>query len=256
MMFKKVMFAVSIYTMASFSSWGAYYNTVKVDNYVIGLNKNKHGVIDVYNTETKITNSCKIENWDDFFLHGAGILSLTSDNIGVLVASSNGFLKAEELEDCNNQSVKLYDVQYTDRAISTLIDINFEREIILALVAIDAQSGAHQAIVSKFNGKKNILSGKGFWDPHLKNIDMSDDTFPVTDDLYYGKISPDGRYIAPNDLDCSIDSFPGVWDIDKKKQVVFESNVNGLSIDEKCSLLFSGKKNFVELGGRLVSPKF
>ncbi|WP_312074290.1 hypothetical protein [Atlantibacter sp.] len=255
MMFNKVLLAVSIYTMASFNSWGEYYNAVKVDNYVIGLSKNNHGVIDVYNNDTKITNSCKIENWDNSFLHGAGILSLTSDNIGVLLASSNEFLKTKELEDCNDQPVKLYDVQYTDRAISTLIDINFEEKIILALVVIDAQSGTHQAIVSKFNGKKNILSGKGFWDPHVKNIDISDDTFPVTDDFYYGKISSDGRYVAPNDLDCSADSFPGVWDIEKKKKVVFESDVNGLSIDEKCSLLFSGKKNLVELGRKLVSSK-
>lgn len=255
MVFNNFLLAISIYTMASFNSWGAYYNTVKVDNYVVGLNKNNHGMVDVYNNDTKITRSCKIENWNDSFSHGAGILSITSDRIGMLVASSNKFLKVKELKSCGSQPLRLYNVQYADQDISTLIDINFEKKIVLALIVIDAQSGAHQAVVSRFNGKKNILSGKGFWEPNLKGVNISDDTFPVTDDYYYGKISFDGKYVAPNDLDCSVDAFPGVWDIVQKKKVAFPEGKDDVIINSKCKELFSGDKTLSELGGKLIDTK-
>ncbi|POD89245.1 hypothetical protein BV924_22955 [Pectobacterium odoriferum] len=256
MIFNKILLIVSIYTMVSFNSWGAYYNTVKVGRYVIGLSKNEHGVVDIYNADTKITSSCKIGNWEESFLKGAGELSLTSDNESVLVAFTNKFFKIKELENCINKPVKLRDVQYADRAISRIIDINFEKKLILALVVIDTQSMAHQAIVSEFNGKKSILSGKGFWDPTLKNVDVSDETFPVDyNDYYQGKISVNGKYVAPNDLDCSVDSFPGVWDIEKKMKVSFPEDKDDAVIDRKCKELFSGDKTLNELGGNFINTK-
>lgn len=257
MMFNNVLLVILIYTIASFNSWGAYYNTVNVDGYVIGLSKKDHGVIDVYNADTKVTSSCKIVNWEKSFLKGAGGLSLTSDNEGVLVAFSNKFLKIKELESCNHQSVRLHGVQYADQNISRLIDVNFGKKIILALVVIDVQSMAHQAIVSKFNGKKNILSGKGFWNSNLKNIDVaSGEAFSVAyDDYYHGKISVNGKYVAPNDLDCSGDSFPGVWDIASKMKVIFPEDRDDAIIDSKCKALFSGDKTLKELHGKLINSK-
>ncbi|HCD1493002.1 TPA: hypothetical protein NBH38_005493, partial [Klebsiella pneumoniae] len=78
----------------------------------------------------------------------------------------------------------------------------------------------------------------------------SDDTFPVTDDFYIGKISANGKYVSPNELDCSVSSFPGVWDIIKKMKVILPDDA---VIDSKCRQLFSGDKTLDELGGKLIN---
>ena len=179
---------------------------------------------------------------------------MTSDKVGVIISGSNMFLKTKELEACNNKLVNLYSIDYLEQKLSTLVDVNFDKKLILALVPIDAQSGAHQAIISSFYGKKNVIFGKGFWNPYVKNVNISDDTFPVTDDFYIGKISSNGKYVTPNDLDCSVDSFPGVWDIAKKMKVVFPEDKDDAVIDSKCKKLFSGDKTLGELGGKLIKP--
>ena len=107
MIFKKILLILIVYFAGAFSSWGAYYNTVKVNGYVIGLNKNSQGVVDIHSDASKITSSCKIKNWNSKYYLGAGILSLTSDNVGVILAGSNMFLKTKELEACSNKFVNL-----------------------------------------------------------------------------------------------------------------------------------------------------
>ncbi|MEA1063290.1 hypothetical protein [Erwinia sp. HR93] len=255
MTFNKAFLTSIMYFMATFSSWGAYYNTIKVDGYMIGLNKNSQGVVDVHSNASKFSASCKIKNWNSKYYLGAGILSLTSDKVGVIVAGSNMFLKTKELEACNNEFVNLYSVDYLDQELSTLVDVNFDKKLILALIPIDAQSGAHQAIISSFDGKENVISGKGFWSPRVKDVNISDDTFPVTDDFYIGKISANGMYVAPNDIDCSVDSFPGVWDIEKRMKVVLPLEKDSSDADSKCKDLFTGKATLKELGGKLISTK-
>jgi len=255
MTFNKAFLTSMMYFMAAFSSWGAYYNTIKVDGYMIGLNKNNHGVVDVHIDASKVSASCDIKNWNSKYYLGAGILSLTSDKVGVIVAGSNMFLKTKELEACNNKFVNLYSVDYLDQKLSTLVDVNFDKKLILALIPIDAQSGAHQAIISSFDGKKNVISGKGFWNPGVKDVNISDDTFPVTDDFYIGKISANGKYVAPNDLDCTVNSFPGVWDIERKMKVVLPSENDSSDADGKCKDLFTGKATLKGLGGKLIPAK-
>ncbi len=250
MTLNKFLLTSFIYFMATFNSWGVYYNTIEVDGYIIGLNKTNQGMIDVYSDASKLFASCVIKNWNGKYYLGAGILSLTSDKVGVIVAGSNRYLKVKELVTCNNKFVNLYEVDYVDRKLSTLVDVNFDKKLILALVPIDAHSGAHQAIISNFDGKKNIISGKGFWNPRAKGVNISDDTFPVTDDFYIGKISANGKYVSPNELDCSVSSFPGVWDIIKKMKVILPDDA---VIDSKCRQLFSGDKTLDELGGKLIN---
>lgn len=69
--------------------------------------------------------------------------------------------------------------------------------------------------------------------------------------IYLGKISVNGEYIAPNDLDCAVDSFPGVWDIARKMKIIFPRDKDDAVIDSKCRQLFSGEKTLDELGGSL-----
>ncbi|MCE1969148.1 hypothetical protein LWT57_03875 [Enterobacter cloacae] len=124
----------------------------------------------------------------------------------------------------------------------------------LALVVIDVHLRSYQAIVSKFNGTENLLSGKGFW-INSKNEPDEDSLFYIGRTIYLGKISVDGKYVAPNDLGCTVNSFPGVWDIERKMKVAFLEDKDDAIIDRKCKELFSGEKTLNELGGKLINTK-
>jgi hypothetical protein len=51
------------------------------------------------------------------------------------------------------------------------------------------------------------------------------------------KISIDGKYASVvGDVDCSIDAYPGVWDIEKNRKIVFFKNFD---VREKCNALFT-----------------
>jgi hypothetical protein len=104
-----------------------------------------------------------MQNRNDSLISGAGGISLTSDHVGVLMASGNKYLDIKELKSCEGKSIHTYSIPYFNNAIPSIIDVNFEKKIVLALIVIDAHLRAYQAIVSRFNGNENLLSGKGFW---------------------------------------------------------------------------------------------
>lgn len=231
-----------------------YYNEVKIYDYSVQLSKVRSGYITVASISSGQNFSCKISNWDERLSKGGGMISLTSDKIGVLLYPGRNYLKTSELLGCNNNSIKTYDIPDPDGKIDSVADANFDKKVFLSLYLIDVNSSAYQAKVSKFGEKSNLLKGSGFWNESVKTVNKNDDAFSVIDDFYVGKISQNGKYVAPNDLDCSVDSFPGVWDIEKKKKVVFISDKDDKVIDDKCQAVFSGKKTLEELGGALIQP--
>lgn len=254
MKFKTNPFLFMILGAMAFSSWGAYYNTIEVDGVGVKFDKNKAGAIIVQNQKSNTNYSCRLDNWDDSLLSGAGGISLTSDHVGVLIASGNKYLLVNDVINCKGKPISIHSIPYFDEEISSIIDVNFEKKLVLALVVVDAHLRSYQAIVSKFNGTKNLLSGKGFWSKSGNEPD-DDSLFSPGNTIYLGKISVNGKYVAPNDLDCTVNSFPGVWDIERKMKVAFlEDNDDGV-IDRKCKELFSGEKTLNALGGKLVNTK-
>ncbi|WP_261641171.1 hypothetical protein [Erwinia mallotivora] len=253
MKFKTNSFLFFMLGVTAFSSWAGYYNTIDTDGVSIHFNKDKAGTVSVHDVKSNTDYSCKIENWNDSLLSGAGGISLTSDHVGVLIASGNKYLDVKELIDCKGQSIRIHSIPYFNSAISTIIDVNFEKKLVLALVVIDAHFRSYKAIVSRFNGNENLLSGKGFWSNSSSELD-EDSLFYPGASIYLGKISVNGKYVVPNDLDCELDSFPGVWDIAKKMKVVFPDDKDKDLIDSKCKNLFSGDKTLDELGGGFIKP--
>ncbi len=238
----------------TFSSWGAYYNTIEVDGVSVNLDKNKVGYLSVRDQKSNANYSCKLNNWNDSLLSGAGGISLTSDHVGVLIASGNKYLYVNDIINCKGKPITIHSIPYFDEDISSIIDVNFGKKLVLALVVVDAHLLSYQAIISRFNGTKNLLAGKGFWSDS-KNEPDDDSLFYSGDTIYLGKISVNGKYIAPNDLDCTVNSFPGVWDIERKMKVAFLEDKDDVVIDHKCKELFSGDKTLNELGGKLIDMK-
>lgn len=237
------------------ATYAEYYNEVNYNTYHFKLNKKKKGSIDVWNSLSGVVINCEISGWSKLESKGAGIISLTSDKIGVLINPSNKYLSLKDVIECKGGKIPLKSLNYFEDNISTPIDVNFNKKIILASIPIDAQQGTYQSVISYFDGKSNILSGPGFWDVSKEYVDDQENTFSVGESIYLGKISTDGKYASPNDLDCSVDSFPGVWDIEHKMKVAFLGDKDDVVIDRKCKELFSGEKTLNELGGKLINTK-
>lgn len=256
MKFNKVLIILIVGFFTGMDAHAGYYNSVQFGDYTIKLNKQKVSAIDVKNNLSGHYFTCPIKKWTKLLSNGAGNISLTSDKKGVLVSPGNKYLKVEDLLACNNNPVTLYSLPYLDDDISAVADVNFEKKLVLALVVMDVRTESYQALVSRFNGRKNLLSGKGFWDRTAKDdSDNPDDTFGMGDTFYLGKISPDGKYVAPNDLDCAADAFPGVWDIEKKRKVLIISDKGEHDIEARCQKMFSGEETLEQVGGKLISSK-
>jgi hypothetical protein len=229
----KLMFI--FFLVISFSSWGESYNKINIDGLEIQLSRKEYGVMNVLNTINDSKYSCAIKNWQKTMSSGAGIISLTSDKVGVLIAPGNKYLKVNDIKFCHGKSLQFYDIPFIDSKIASVVDVNFKEELILALVVIDAHFRTYQAIISTFNGEENILSGKGFWQDLSSGEHDVDDSFSTGKSIYIGKISLDGKYVAPYDVDCTTNSFPGVWDIKKKVKVIFKNDIDN---QRKCNSLF------------------
>lgn len=233
-------------------SYAEYYNEVNYNTYHLKLNKEKKGSIDIRDSLSGVMSNCEISGWSKLESKGAGIISLTSDKLGVLISPGNKYLSLKDVIECKGRKIPLKSLAYFEDDISTPIDVNFNKKIILAIIPIDAQHGTYQSVISYFGGEDNILSGPGFWNSAKEDVDEQENTFSVGESIYLGKISYNGKYVAPNDLDCSVDSFPGVWDVAKKMKVLFPSDKDNSVVESKCQELFSGSKTLNELGGMLL----
>ncbi|MBU3891399.1 hypothetical protein KH388_01555 [Serratia rubidaea] len=194
---------------------------------------------------------CETSELGGIYNFAPGEASLTNDGKAILIYSWNVYIKTDELADCGGKLLRLHKTPVVNNDIYSVVDINFHKKIILALVVIDAQTSSYQALVSYFNSDENIFSGKGFWNDNVDDVDVENDTFYVDlDDFYLGRISLSGRFFSPSTLDCSADSFPGVWDIKNRRKVVFMDNDESV-VEWKCKEIFDGRKTLEELNGVL-----
>ncbi|MBU3891396.1 hypothetical protein KH388_01540 [Serratia rubidaea] len=167
---------------------------------------------------------------------------VTSDEKAILIYSWNVYIKTDELACCGNKLLRLHKIPMANNNIYSVVDINFHKKIILALVVIDAKTSSYQALVSYFNSDENLFSGKGFWNDNVDDVDVKNDTFYVNlDGFYLGRISLSGIFFSPSTLDCSADSFPGVWDLENRKKVVFHDSDESV-VKWKCKEIFEGRK--------------
>ncbi|EIV7930723.1 TPA: hypothetical protein MBF47_005361 [Klebsiella pneumoniae] len=127
MKFKTNSFLFMMLCATALNSWAGYYNTIDIDGVSIHLDKDKAGYVNVHDDQLNTDYSCKIENWNDSLISGAGGISLTSDHLGVLLASGNKYLDVKELIDCKGQSIRIHSIHYFNNSISSIIDVNFEK---------------------------------------------------------------------------------------------------------------------------------
>ncbi|WP_337264495.1 MULTISPECIES: hypothetical protein [unclassified Serratia (in: enterobacteria)] len=236
------------------------YKAVILDGDVIYLSSTDLSIVKIENSKNGTIANCKIANFiPDDARQGVGLLILTSDKKAIIFYSSSRYMIVDELRKCKDGNVELY--KSPDPKKYTLVDINFKRKLYLSL--LNSNINIYQAIIAHFGSDENLIKAPGFagFDD---NLDAQG--FPLP---FHGQsvISPDGKYVAPvgisaqcrdNNIPDYLQSFPGVWDIEKKKRVTFKSKLDDLDqlaneqeINDKCNDLFFGKKTLKELQGKL-----
>lgn len=227
-----------------------YYNQVKIGNNVFSLDKIDDGVMHINDGRSNYT--CRIDNWNAKFNRGAGVISKTTDGKAILLENSDSYLYVNDMINCHGDKIFLHKIPIPGTPpFGRVIDLNFDKKLYLSVIAEDIQSNMYTAVISHFNSKANIISSNGFY----SEKSSSEAAFHLSFNGHGGKISLDGKYIYPAELDCSTDSFPGVWDINKRKKVVFSSAIyDDESINKKCHSLFNGDSSLQVLGGKLITP--
>lgn len=232
------------------SSASVLYNKLVVNGVSVYLEKQTKNVVHIDDKQEK--KICQIDNWKKEYNPGGGVISLTTDGKAILLANTNSYLIVQELFKCTDSKITLYKEPIpATPPFGRVIDLNFAKKIYLSLILEDAKNMTYSAIVSKFDNGKNIIVAKGFYNDK-ENIDNA---FYVDGVGYGGKISLNGQYVFPAELDCSFDSYPGVWDIVNHGKVYFDRTINSAEVNDKCIRLFNGDNTLEELGGKLMLSK-
>ena len=168
-------------------------------------------------------------------LNGKASRAILSFDQTALIISENGYLKITDLQNCN-ENMKI-PIKFIPRRTGTLVDFNSLTNTDISLIFVAVQPLSYVAYIGKLGVDKNLVNLPGTFGKNKKIQKMQQEAFPYSDDFAYRpKISPNGRYATPDgDVDCSPQSYPGVWDIEKNKKVIF-SQTSTSAVE--CEALF------------------
>jgi hypothetical protein len=164
-------------------------------------------------------------------------LTLTGDG-KALIIDINSYLLIDDLKKCSFESPKVYS---TPKEAGALKDLNVNSKIYLALDFINVAPFRYLATVSKLGSTKNLI--------RLPGVNLSGQPLATLQqsgflEIKQPRISPDGRFVsADGRIDCSLNRFPGIWDLKTKKRIYLD--------DLACKDLFSkGRADLVEIAPR------
>lgn len=152
-----------------------------------------------------------------------------------LIFSENGYLRVEDLLACK---IKQVPVNLIPEKTGLLVDFNLNTGIYIALIFVSTQPLSYVAYIGKKGTSKNLVDLPGAYRTGKKIEKMQQEAFIYSDDLTYRpKISISGKYAAPDgEANCSPQSYPGVWNIEKNRKVIFRTATSSFA---DCESLFN-----------------
>ncbi|UXU91937.1 hypothetical protein [Burkholderia sp. S-53] len=148
-----------------------------------------------------------------------------------VMLSETSYVDKHQLDHCRaGEGVHVLSIP---SGVGVLSDINVSKGIYVALDFVNAQPFTYLATVARVGTSRNLVSVKGAYVVGRKISELKKTAFGGGD-AGAAIISPDGRYVAPTGrMDCSQESYPGVWDIENNRRVV--------TTDDACVALFKQK---------------
>lgn len=149
-----------------------------------------------------------------------------------VMLSETSYVDRHQLDHC--RSGEGIHVLSIPSGVGVLSDINVSKRIYVALDFVSTQPFTYLATVARVGTSRNLVSVKGAYVVGRKISELKKTAFGSSGDAGAAIISPDGRYVAPTgQMDCSQESYPGVWDIKNNRRVVTK--------DDACTEFFKQK---------------
>ena len=160
--------------------------------------------------------------------------AMLSFDEATLIISENAYLKTIDLQKCDRAKPTVY---FTPEDNGMLVDLNLKTNIYISLLFVATRPMSYVAYIGKIGNRKNLVNLPGSYSERKNIAKMQQEAFNYSDEfLFRPKISSNGRYVDPaGDLDCSPQSHPGVWDIEKNKKVIFPHTATSTA---ECVALF------------------
>lgn len=161
---------------------------------------------------------------------------LTFDNKAVITSDSE-YVLLNDINRCSKEPVPAHKASDT---AGFLVDVNAEHNIYMALLAVSTQPMSFVATVARVGSDMNLMSLPGAYVNGTSMEALTESAFAYSGDEPRPKISPDGRYATPDgSIDCTENAYPGVWDLQRNKRVVFsETEPGDGSSSSLCMALF------------------
>jgi hypothetical protein len=141
----------------------------------------------------------------------------------VLMISDAGYVKVDDLLTCESFLPR---VHFIPPKMGYLVDFNSRKNRYITLIAVSASPTSYLAFIGESMRRKNLVSLPGAYDKKKTRKVMVNEAFSYSENsIMQPKISIDGKYASvEGDVDCSIDAYPGVWDIEKDRKIFFFEN--------------------------------
>lgn len=153
-----------------------------------------------------------------------------------VILSDDEFVPTSSLGTCGTKALAPLKIASN---VGSLVDVNVSKELYLTLDVISTSPLAFLATVGKFGSTRNLVTLPGAYVQGRSLPKLQEQGFAYNPDFDMDRprISPNGQYVSPGGApDCSINAYPGVWDIARNKRVVCKGT--RLEHQGACDTLF------------------
>ncbi|MEX3846297.1 hypothetical protein [Paraburkholderia sp. BR10882] len=112
--------------------------------------------------------------------------------------------------------------------VGAVADVNTAKNLYLALDVVSTTPETYTATVAHLGSTRPVADFPGMYGVAKGKSRVEKESFSY-DESSLGRISPDGRYVsADGSMLCGDDSYPGVWDLERKQKVIREDGCESL----------------------------
>lgn len=160
--------------------------------------------------EPKINDAAPLFNW----------------NKTIVILGSVEYVPVDSLIACTGGVAS---VRRIPAKVGAVADVNTPKNLYLALDIVNSTPETYIATVGHLGSTRPIADFPGMYSVAKGKSGVEKESFSYNESSP-GRISPDGRYVsADGSMLCGDDSYPGVWDLERKQKIVR---------DDRCESLF------------------
>ncbi|WP_414439263.1 hypothetical protein [Burkholderia sp. 22PA0106] len=150
-------------------------------------------------------------------------------NKTIVILGDIEYVTVDSLIACQGGKVQ---VERIPKKVGAVADVNVTKKLYLALDVVAVRPFSFIATVGRLGSDRAVANFPGMYSHSKSQQKIAEESFGYNELLSLARISADGRYVsADGSMSCGPDSYPGVWDLESKKNVVRDGG---------CESLFGG----------------